>query len=102
MSKILDDLVAILKSVLLAVFAGYAANHFKKVSLAVLFAVILSYQFVGTLGEWLIKGDFPAACQDFRTGIPGMMLQLFGGRAVISYLTRNTGGYRPNSTVRPS
>ncbi|MDE5837444.1 MAG: ECF transporter S component [Paramuribaculum sp.] len=73
----------ILKSVLLAAFAGYAAYHFKKVSLAVLAAVILSYQFVGTLGEWLIKGDFFIACQDFRIGIPGMLLQLFGARAII-------------------
>lgn len=39
-------------------------------------------------GEWAMKGSFIAACQDFRLGIPGMLLQLFGGYALIKYLIR--------------
>lgn len=69
----------LLKSVLLAVSAGYAASHFRKASLGLLIGVVLTYQFSGTLGEWAMKGDFWLAIQDFRIGIPGMLLQVFGG-----------------------
>lgn len=76
----------LLKSVLLAVVAGYAARRFNKASLMSLALVVLAYQIAGTLGEWAIKGELYAACQDFRIGIPGMLLQIFGGWAVINYL----------------
>ncbi len=69
----------LLKSVLLAVAAGYAASRFKKASLLLLVGVVLAYQVVGTLGEWAMKGNFYLAAQDFRIGIPGMLLQVFGG-----------------------
>lgn len=72
------------KSVLLAVIAGYAANRFKKASLMLLVGVVLGYQVLGTIGEWGISGDFVVACQDFRIGIPGMLLQIFGGWIVIN------------------
>lgn len=78
----------LVKSGLLALFAGVAANRFKKASLWMLAAVVLSYQVVGTLGEWIIKNDFYLAVQDFRIGIPGMLLQIFGGWAIINYLIR--------------
>lgn len=76
------------KSVLLAVFAGCAAWRYQKASLLLLIAVVLAYQTIGTMGEWLIVGDFKAACQDFRIGIPGMLLQIIGGWAVINYVIR--------------
>lgn len=79
----------ILKSVLLAVGAGYAAHRFKKVSLALLAAVVAFYQMTGTLGEWWLTGNFHAAEQDFRSGIPGMLLQIFGGYLFVKYLIRN-------------
>ncbi|MDE7166786.1 MAG: ECF transporter S component [Bacteroidaceae bacterium] len=78
----------LLKSVLLAVFAGYAAVCFEKASLPLLLAVVAAYQIVGTLGEWAMKGDFFLACQDFRIGIPGMLLQVVGGRVVINHIIR--------------
>lgn len=74
-----------LKSTLLAVFAGYAASRSRRVSLPALAAVVLAYQCVGTLGEWMLKGDFILACQDFRIGVPGMLLQIFGGILIIRY-----------------
>lgn len=77
-----------LKSVLLAAIAGFVAHRFHKVSLLLLLVVIVGYQVLGTLGEWSMKGDLTAACQDFRIGIPGMLVQLFGGYAVIKYLIR--------------
>lgn len=78
----------LLKSVLLAVFAGLAASRFKKVTLWLTASVVLAYQVVGTLGEWLLSGSFTVATQDFRIGIPGMLVQIFGGYFVIKYLIR--------------
>lgn len=74
------------KSVLLAFAAGLAANYFKRISILILMGVVLSYQVVGTLGEWALEGSFYVAVQDFRMAIPGMLLQVFGGYAVIKYL----------------
>lgn len=76
----------LLKSVLLAVFAGMAATRFKKASLWMLLAVVLAYQVIGTLGEWIMKGDFYLAVQDFRIGVPGMLMQVFGGWGIINYI----------------
>lgn len=78
----------LLKSVLLALTAGYAASRFKRASLVLLVGVVLAYQFVGTLGEWVMKGDFWLAAQDFRIGVPGMLLQVFGGYLFINHLIR--------------
>lgn len=78
----------LLKSALLAGFAGIVVTRFKKVSIWMLLIVVMAYQIVGTLGEWAIKGDFYLAVQDFRIGIPGMLLQVFGGWAFINRLIR--------------
>lgn len=72
------------KSVLLAGAAGYAAVRFGKATLLSLLGVVLFYQVFGTIGEWAIKGDLMSACQDFRIGVPGMLLQIIGGWAVIN------------------
>ena len=45
---------------------------------------MLAYQTVGTLGEWALAGDFRTAAQDFRLGLPGMLLQIAGGWALIN------------------
>ncbi|MFI3315067.1 MAG: ECF transporter S component [Rikenellaceae bacterium] len=83
----IEVLPAILvKSTLLALVAGFAATHFKKASLAILSLVVISYQVVGTLVEWAIVGDFMLAVQDFRIGIPGMLLQIFGVYFIIKYI----------------
>lgn len=78
----------LLKSVLLAIAAGYAAQRWQKVSLPLILAVVLFYQIIGTLGEWMMKGSFYDAIQDFRIGVPGMLLQIFGGYLFIKYLIR--------------
>lgn len=75
--------VIMIKSALLAVLAGLAAWRFRKVSLLLLAGVVVGYQLLGGAGEWLITGSFEAACQDFRIGLPGMLLQIFGGYLVI-------------------
>ena len=78
----------LLKSVLLAVVAGCAAQRFGRISIATLAGLVLAYQVLGTLGEWAYIGNFYNAIQDFRIGIPGMCLQVFGGYLFIKYLIR--------------
>lgn len=80
--------VIMLKSVLLAFAASFAAKKYQRISIFVLAMVVLSYQIVGTLGEWALNGNFYFAVQDFRMGIPGMLLQIFGGYLFIKYLIR--------------
>lgn len=77
-----------IKSVLLAAAAGFAADRFKKASLLLLTAVILFYQCVGTLAEWAMDGSLYSALQDFRTGVPGMLFQLAGGYFFINLVIR--------------
>ena len=78
----------LLKSVLLAIAAGWSAQRFGRISIPILIGVVLAYQTVGTLGEWAYTGSFHDAVQDFRMGIPGMCLQVFGGYLFIKYLNR--------------
>lgn len=86
----LDVVPAIMaKSALLALAAGFAAKRFKTVSLLILAGVVLCYQLLGTMLEWAWLGDFHTAVQDFRIGLPGMFVQVFGGYAVLRYLLRN-------------
>lgn len=78
----------IMKSALLAFAAAFAANYFKRVSVMILALVVISYQLVGTLGEWLLVSDFNLAIQDFRMAIPGMLLQVFGGYVAIKLISQ--------------
>lgn len=78
----------IMKSVLLALAAGMAAERYRKATLPLLAAVVLCYQVLGTMGEWIMTGSLFAALQDFRLGIPGMLLQIFGGWLLINHVIR--------------
>lgn len=77
----------LLKSTLLAFFAGLIAAKSGKASLILLLITVHGYQIFGTFGEWLVSGNMYAALQDFRMGLPGMMVQVFGGWLVINKLT---------------
>lgn len=78
----------LLKSVLLGLAAGFSASHYKRASVLLLAGVVLTYQVVGTLGEWALKGDFFLAVQDFRIGLPGMLVQIAGGWLFINRFIR--------------
>ena len=80
--------VIILKSSLLALAAGYAAHRFNRVTLPLLAAVVIFYQTIGAVGEWLITGSIDAALRDIRIGYPGMFLQVVGGYLFIRYIIR--------------
>ena len=76
------------KSVVLALAASYVAHRSKDVSLLSILLVVVIYQLVGSLAEWAITGSLQAALQDVRLGIPGILIQVIGGWAVLSYLLK--------------
>ena len=78
----------LVKSTILALTAGYVASHTRKVSLALIAGVVLSYQVLGGAFEWAFTGSFAAAVQDFRLGVPGMLLQVIGGYLFIKHLLK--------------
>lgn len=78
----------LIKSTLLAGAAAYAAHRLEKISLLGIIAAVLAYQIVGTLIEWAILKDFFTAVQDFRIGIPGMLIQIFGGYALLKAIAK--------------
>ncbi len=78
--------VIITKSALLALAAAFMAWRYKRASLLLLAATVAAYQVAGSLFEWAYTGSLATALQDVRTGIPGLMLQIFGGLACIKYM----------------
>lgn len=78
----------LMKSGLLAGAAALAARYTKGVSLMALLGVVLAYQVLGTAFEWALCGDFFVAAQDFRIGVPGMLLQWFGGYALLKAISK--------------
>lgn len=78
----------IIKSVILAVAAATAAKHFGKVSFLGILLAILAYQVVGTGIEWAMTQNFFTAVQDFRIGVPGMLIQLVAGYFVLKALAK--------------
>lgn len=75
-----------IKSVFLAIAASWVAEKSNKVSLWSVLVVILSYQLFGSLVEWIMTGSLYAAAVDFRLGVPGMLIQWFGGFLFIKYM----------------
>lgn len=78
----------LIKSTLLAGAAAYAAHRFQKISLLAIVGVVLAYQVIGTLIEWAVIQDFAVAIQDFGIGIPGMLVQIFGGYALLRAIAK--------------
>ena len=78
----------LIKSTLLAGAAAIAARTVKSVSLLAVLGVVLSYHILGPAFEWILVGDFYAAAQDFRMGIPGMLIQWFGGYALLKAIAK--------------
>ena len=78
----------LVKSTILALTAGYVAQNFQKTTITLLALIVFIYQIAGGLFEWAWTGSLAAALQDFRLGLAGMALQIFGGYAFIKYLIR--------------
>lgn len=78
----------LVKSVLLAGAAAYLARRSNAVTLLNLVLAVLFYQVAGTLLEWALVRDFMVAVQDFRIGVPGMLLQIFGGFGLLKAIEK--------------
>ena len=78
----------LIKSVTLALAAAYAAKWSGRISLLAVVCAVLTYQIVGTGAEWAMTGSFATAVQDFRLGIPGILLQMFGGWLLLKTLQK--------------
>ena len=78
----------LVRSSLLALAAGFAAWRMRRCTIALIAAVVLFYQAVGSLVEWAMVGSFYAAVQDFRIGLPGMLVQIVGGWAFVRFVLR--------------
>ena len=74
--------------VLAGLLPQLAARTLKSVSLWAILGVVLSYQIIGTAFEWAFIGNFHAAVQDFRICIPGMLIQWFGGYALLKAIAK--------------
>ncbi len=74
------------KSIILALAAGYAASRFNRITLPLILGVIATAQVLGGVFEWAYTSSLAAALQDFRIGIPGIALQVVGGFFLIRYL----------------
>lgn len=66
--------IILIKSVILAIAAAMVAKHFGKISFLGILLAILAYQVMGTGIEWLMTQNFFVAIQDFRIGLPGMVI----------------------------
>lgn len=83
-SFMLFDIIS--KSILLALIASYVSDKAKKISLALLTLVVLSSQIAGGLIQLIITGSIQRVISSFQIGIPGMILQVILGFAILLLL----------------
>ena len=75
-----------LKLAVLALIAGFTAQHFKKVTFTLLIGVVLVSMLIGGLGELVLTGGIEATIQDITIGWPGILLQVIGAYLVCKYV----------------
>lgn len=80
--------VVVIKSILLALTAAYAAARFGRPTILILLGVVATYQTAGTMAEWLITQDLPQALQNLKTALPGLFLQITAAPLVLTLLGR--------------
>lgn len=80
--------IILTKSVLLALAAAFIASKVHRVALWAVALAVLAYQGIGMMAEWGMTGSLTAALQDIRLGWPGMLVQIFGGFAIIKLIKK--------------
>ncbi len=78
--------VMTIKLAVLALVAGFTAQHFKKVTLPLLIGVVLAAGLIGGLAELALTGGIAATVQDFTIGWPGLLLQVIGAYLICKFL----------------
>lgn len=77
--------VILVKGSLLALAASLIAVRLGRVSFLGVVMAVVTYQALGMLAEWAVTGSGVAALQDVRLGFPGLLLQVFGGWALLRF-----------------
>ena len=80
--------IILIKSVLLALAAAFIASRVRGVALWAVALAVVAYQGIGMMAEWGMTGSLTAALQDIRLGWPGMLVQIFGGFAIIKLIKK--------------
>lgn len=80
--------VILLKSTMLALAAAFIASRSGKVTLLNIALAVIAYQLLGGIGEAFISGSVQAPLQDVTLGLPGILLQIIGGWALLKYVIR--------------
>lgn len=80
--------IILIKSVLLALAAAFIASKVHRVALWAVALAVVAYQGIGMMAEWGMTGSLTAALQDIRLGWPGMLVQVFGGFAIIKLIKK--------------
>lgn len=80
--------IILTKSVLLALAAAFIASKMHRVALWAVALAVVAYQGIGMMAEWGMTGSLTAALQDIRLGWPGMLVQVFGGFAIIKLIKK--------------
>ena len=78
--------VMTLKLAVLALVAGFTAQHFRRATIPLLIGVVLLTELLGGLGELALMGGIDAAILNFTVGWPGMLLQIVGTYLIVKYL----------------
>lgn len=68
--------IVMAQCMVIALLAGYFANGKNQIKTTQILAVILAYQLVGCLLEFVLAGDILNIWSGFKTTIPGMLIQL--------------------------
>lgn len=76
--------ILLIKSSLLAIFASMIARRLGRVTFMGVVLVVIGYQLVGAMVEWPMTGSFMSAMQDFRLGLPGILIQIVIGHYILS------------------
>jgi uncharacterized membrane protein len=71
--------IILIKSTLMATAAAFLAYRAKEIKIQNVLLVVLFYQGIGLIAEFILTSSFSAALQDIRVGFPGILLQIVGG-----------------------
>ncbi|MFH0961490.1 MAG: ECF transporter S component [archaeon] len=81
----------LVKGAALVLAASAVSFGTKKLSILNLGLVVIGYQALGTFFDAAYSGSVQKALSDFALGWPGLLIQVFGGYAILKLL----GTYRP-------
>lgn len=80
-----------LKGCLLAAIAGFVASKFRKLSVLSILLAVMGYQLLGFAVVYLFTHNINLALMDLKIGYPGLLLQIIGGYALLTSISKYEG-----------